>query len=166
MVLSEQTKIEAQIGFTMGILIGALAAGIVIQLTAWAWYWKVFSAIGSIGIVGSLVLALGQLFVTRKNYLEAMKSIVTDKELEVIEKMNSPEVVVPEVPEVVTPVFDKKAYKKAYSQRPEVKAKLKAYHQRPEVKAKLKAYQKDYYQKKKMERLAQQKAIEDNGNEK
>ena len=160
MVLSEQTKIEAQIGFTMGILIGALAAGIVIQLTAWAWYWKVFSAIGSIGIVGSLVLALGQLFVTRKNYLEAMKSIVTDKELEVIEKMNSPEVVVevPVVSEVVvTPVFDKKAYKKAYSQRPEVKAKLKAYQ---------KDYYQKYYQKKKMERLAQQKAIEDNGNEK
>ena len=37
--------------------------------------------------------------------------------------------------------------KKAYNQKPEVKAYRKAYNQKPEVKAYKKAYQKAYYQK-------------------
>ena len=39
-----------------------------------------------------------------------------------------------------TKIKDRKAYMKAYNQRPEVKAYKKAYYQRPEVKAYKKAY--------------------------
>lgn len=74
--LSEQTRIEAQIGFTIGILIGAVAAGILVLIfTQWQWYFKLFSAIGSIGIIGSLVLTLSELFKVRKNYLETQAEL-------------------------------------------------------------------------------------------
>lgn len=43
--------------------------------------------------------------------------------------------------------LDKKAYRKAYNQLPEVKAKKKEYRERPEVKAKRKEYMKAYYEK-------------------
>ena len=46
-----------------------------------------------------------------------------------------------------------KAYKRAYYQRPEVKAHkkayMRAYYQRPEVKAYMRAYNRAYYQKNK-----------------
>ena len=68
--MSEQTRIESQIGFTIGILIGAIAGGVLILFfTPWEWYFKVFSAIGSAGIIGSLTLSLMELFKIRKNYL-------------------------------------------------------------------------------------------------
>lgn len=71
--MSEQTKIEAQIGFTSGILVGALAAGVyLLFFTTWEWYFKLFSLIGSIGIIGSLVLSLWELIKVRRNYLETM----------------------------------------------------------------------------------------------
>lgn len=44
-------------------------------------------------------------------------------------------------------VFDKKAYAKAYYQRPEVKARVKAYNQRPDVKARRRTYTKAYMQR-------------------
>ena len=76
MKLSEQTRIEAQIGFTIGILVGATAAGILLLfLTNWQWYFKLFSAIGTIGIIGNLALALSQLIKIRRNYLETMKEM-------------------------------------------------------------------------------------------
>ena len=71
MQLSEQTKIEAQIGFTSGILVGAISASIlVLFFTPWEWYFKLFSAVGSIGIIGSLVLSLTEQIKTRRNYLD------------------------------------------------------------------------------------------------
>ena len=72
MQLSEQTKIEAQIGFTIGILVGAVSAWVLILFfTDWEWYFKVFSSIGSAGIVGSLSLGLHEIIRQRRMYLEA-----------------------------------------------------------------------------------------------
>lgn len=76
MKLSEQTQIEAQIGFTIGILIGAIAAGIfILFFTTWEWYFKMFSVIGSLGIIGSLILSLAQLFKARQSYIIVKKEM-------------------------------------------------------------------------------------------
>jgi MFS family permease len=81
MELSEQTKIEAQIGFTIGILIGATAAGVLILFfTEWQWYFKLFSSIGSLGIIGSLSLALNELLKARRNYIATLKEMAKMKE--------------------------------------------------------------------------------------
>jgi len=69
MRLSEQTKIEAQIGFQCGILVGVLSSWVIILTTNWEWYYKLFSSIGEAGIVGSLIFSLIELFKMRKNYL-------------------------------------------------------------------------------------------------
>lgn len=77
---SIQTQLEMQIGFTVGILIGAVGAGIlVLFFTTWEWYFKVISAIGSIGIIGSLILALSQIITQRKNYIEALNMMKETK---------------------------------------------------------------------------------------
>ena len=76
MKLSEQTKIEAQIGFTVGILIGACGAAVLILFfTPWQWYFKLISGIGSAGIIGSLILSLNELIKARRNYLAAMEQM-------------------------------------------------------------------------------------------
>lgn len=86
--LSEKTKIEAQIGFVIGILIGALSGGVLILFfTPWEWYFKLFSFIGSVGIVGSLFLNLMSLFKLRKSYIEAQKEMEDiNKESQIILK--------------------------------------------------------------------------------
>jgi len=69
--MSELRKLEASIGFTAGILIGAISAGVLILFfTDWEWYFKIFSGIGSIGIMGSLYLALSELIKARRNLIE------------------------------------------------------------------------------------------------
>jgi len=73
--LSERTKIEAQIGFTVGILVGSIAALVFIMITSWQWYFKLFSAIGSVGIIGSLLLTLSELIKARRNYIETMEEM-------------------------------------------------------------------------------------------
>jgi len=74
MKLSQQTQIEAQIGFLIGILLGALSSWVLIMFfTQWEWYFKVFATIGEIGILGSLSLALYQTIEQRKHYLESKK---------------------------------------------------------------------------------------------
>ena len=84
MKLSELRKVEAQIGFMIGILIGATAAGVlVIGFTPWQWYFKVFSAIGSIGIIGTLVMSLRELFKYRREFIEAQK-MMTHNEIKEI----------------------------------------------------------------------------------
>jgi len=71
MKLSEQTLIESQIGFLSGILMGALSSWVfIIFFTDWQWYFKVFSSIGEIGIVGSLLLSLRAVILQRRQYLE------------------------------------------------------------------------------------------------
>lgn len=76
MALSELTKIEAQIGFTVGVLIGVFASwAFILFFTTWQWYFKVFSSIGELGIVGTLVLQLAQTIKTRKDYIEVMKNV-------------------------------------------------------------------------------------------
>ena len=76
MKLSEQTKMEASIGFLIGILIGATAAGIsVIFFTPWQWYLKLFSGIGTAGIIGSLLLSLNELIKARRNLIDAMNEM-------------------------------------------------------------------------------------------
>ena len=85
--LSEQTKIESQIGFTIGILIGATSAGVLILFfTDWQWYFKLFSAIGSLGIIGNLSLALKELLRMRRNYLDTLEEMknINNKSTEVI----------------------------------------------------------------------------------
>jgi len=89
MELSEQTKIESQIGFTIGILIGATSAGVLILFfTDWQWYFKLFSAIGSIGIIGNLMLALKELLKMRRNYLDTVEEMknINSESTEVIKE--------------------------------------------------------------------------------
>lgn len=70
MNMSELRKIEASIGFISGILIGAISAGVLILFfTEWQWYFKVFSCIGSLGIIGSLYMALSEQIKMRRNLL-------------------------------------------------------------------------------------------------
>jgi MFS family permease len=74
--LTEQTKIEAQIGFLIGILIGAISGGVLILFfTPWEWYFKLFSAIGSLGIIGSLSLSLYETIKIRRNFIETQKEM-------------------------------------------------------------------------------------------
>jgi len=74
--MSEQRKLEAAIGFTSGILIGALAGAIAVLFFAqMAWYFKLFTAIGSIGIVGSLYMALSEQIKARRSLISAMEEM-------------------------------------------------------------------------------------------
>lgn len=74
--LSEQTKLEAGIGFTSGILVGAVASWIlIIFFTPWQWYFKVFSSVGSLGIIGSLWMSLNEQIKARRLYIAAMKEM-------------------------------------------------------------------------------------------
>jgi hypothetical protein len=69
--------------------------------------------------------------------------------------------VIPKVKEIIAkldklpdvPSYEdrQKEYRKAYYQRPEVKARIKTYQQKPEYKAYRKAYDKAYKQRKKNE---------------
>jgi len=74
--MSELRKLEASIGFTSGILIGATSAGcLILFFTDWQWYFKLFSAIGSLSIMGSLYMALSELIKARRNLLSAMEEM-------------------------------------------------------------------------------------------
>lgn len=76
MKLSELTKIEAQMGFLIGILIGVLASWtFIVFFTTWQWYFKVFSSIGEIGIMGSLVMQLNETRKARRNYIDVQKEM-------------------------------------------------------------------------------------------
>jgi len=76
MKISEQTQIEANIGFLIGILLGAISSWVFIVFTTdWEWYFKVLATIGSLGIIGSLSMALYNSFNARTNYLEAKKDL-------------------------------------------------------------------------------------------
>ena len=71
--MNELRKLEANIGFVIGILIGAFGAWILILFfTPWQWYFKLISSIGSLGIIGSLGLSLNELIKARRNYIETM----------------------------------------------------------------------------------------------
>jgi hypothetical protein len=43
--------------------------------TDWAWYFKLFTTIGEIGILGSLALALFEMIKARRNYIETQKEM-------------------------------------------------------------------------------------------
>ena len=89
--MSEIRKIEAQIGFVSGILMGAISAGVLILFfTEWEWYFKVFSAIGSLGIIGSLYMALSEQIKMRRSLLatiEEMKKVNVESNKIIQEKM-------------------------------------------------------------------------------
>ena len=93
MQLSEQTQIEASIGFTAGILVGALASWVFIMFfTPWEWYFKLFSSIGEVGIVGSLLLTLRAQIQQRRNYIETqaeMKKITEASEKIIKERVTN-----------------------------------------------------------------------------
>ena len=79
--ISQQTQIEAQIGFLIGIMLGALSSWVLIMFfTPWEWYFKLFATIGEIGIIGSLGLALMQTIAQRKQYLDAKKYMESEEE--------------------------------------------------------------------------------------
>lgn len=87
MKLSEQTKIEAQIGFTAGILIGAFGGWIAVLFFAQIqWYYKLFTSIGSIGILGSLIFALIEQIKMRRNFLLAMAEMNKLGKIEKVQK--------------------------------------------------------------------------------
>ena len=81
MQLSELTKLEAQIGFSSGILVGVIASWVfIVFFTPWQWYFKVLSSIGEIGIVGSIIFSLIELSKARKNYIAVQKEMLKMKE--------------------------------------------------------------------------------------
>ena len=86
--ISEQTKMESQIYFLIGIMIGALSSWVLIMFfTPWEWYFKLFATIGEIGIIGSLGLALQQALEQRRAYIDAkktMESVGTEQEEEML----------------------------------------------------------------------------------
>jgi hypothetical protein len=74
--INDQQRIEAQLGFTWGILVGALASwAFIMFFTPWEWYFKVLSSIGEIGIVGTLLLTINELIKARRNYLDTLKEM-------------------------------------------------------------------------------------------
>ena len=74
MNISEQTRIEASIGFVAGILVSLLATlVIVLFFTEMVWYWKTFTVIGLVGMIGTQVLAIDQLWKARTAYLLAVQ---------------------------------------------------------------------------------------------
>ena len=74
--ISEQTKMESQIYFLVGIMIGALSSWVLIMFfTPWEWYFKLFATIGEVGIIGSLSLALTQAVAQRRAYIDAKKAM-------------------------------------------------------------------------------------------
>jgi len=74
--ISEQTKMESQIYFLVGIMIGALSSWVLIMFfTPWEWYFKLFATIGEVGIIGSLSLALTQAVAQRRAYIDAKKTM-------------------------------------------------------------------------------------------
>ena len=80
--ISQQTQIEAQIGFLIGILIGALSSWVLVMFfIPWEWYFKFFATIGEIGIIGSLSLALLQTIAQRRQYLDAKKYLESEEEV-------------------------------------------------------------------------------------
>jgi len=93
--MSELRKLEASIGFTSGILVGAVSAGILILFfTDWQWYFKLFSGIGSLSIIGTLYMALSELIKARRSLLEAMgemeiiNSNMSDENKDKLEELN------------------------------------------------------------------------------
>jgi uncharacterized membrane protein YeaQ/YmgE (transglycosylase-associated protein family) len=81
MQLSELTKIEAQQGFIIGMLVGVIASWVfIVFYTQWQLYFKVFSSIGEIGICGSLIFSLIELSKARKNYIAVQKEMLKMKE--------------------------------------------------------------------------------------
>lgn len=76
MNITEQTKIEMGIGFMIGIIISLVATFvIVVFFSGLVWYWKLFSAIGLVGMLGTQILALSQLFQDRKVLLSFKNNI-------------------------------------------------------------------------------------------
>jgi len=76
MALSDQTRLEAQIGFLCGTLIGALAGEVfVVGFTNWQWYFKALSIIGAIGIEGNIAFGIWEMMKMRKNIIEVNKQI-------------------------------------------------------------------------------------------
>lgn len=74
MKLSPLTQAEASIGFTIGIIVGVLASWtMILFFTNWEWYFKVFSSIGEISILGVLIMQLANLFQSRRGVIEAQK---------------------------------------------------------------------------------------------
>jgi hypothetical protein len=74
--MDEQMQIESQIGFYCGILVSVIASWVlVIFFTQMAWYFKLFTSIGQVSIMGMLLLGLYNAFKTRRRYLEAKKEM-------------------------------------------------------------------------------------------
>jgi len=72
--LSEQTKIEAQIGGLIGTMIGMVGVGIVIiGFTNMSITFKIFSIIGFSGSLFMMLIQLIGLFQFRKQFLDAKK---------------------------------------------------------------------------------------------
>ena len=69
-----RVQLEMQLGFYWGILAGALGSWVFIMFfTSWQWYFKTLSTIGEIGIFGSILLAIYQIIVQRRQYIEMEK---------------------------------------------------------------------------------------------
>ena len=67
---------EMTIGFTVGILIGVISSGVLILFfTPWQWYFKLFSAIGIVGMICTLLFQIYQTAKSRRSYLDVYKEI-------------------------------------------------------------------------------------------
>ena len=87
--MSEKTKMEAQMGFTIGIMIGALGAWVFTMFfTQWEWYFKLLTTIGEIGIIGSLSIGFNEIRKARLRYIETIAEMekINSESLAVIEE--------------------------------------------------------------------------------
>jgi len=76
MKISELTKIEANIGFLIGVTTSVVASWVfVVFFTTMQWYFKAFSSLGQFSIMGMLIFQLVETFKIRKNYLEVLKEM-------------------------------------------------------------------------------------------
>jgi len=68
----EKTAIRANIGWTIGMLIGICGAGIAtVFFTTSEWYWKILYAVGFIAAIGMMVQQIFQLRNALKSYYES-----------------------------------------------------------------------------------------------
>jgi len=73
---SELTKLEMQLGFLWGILVGVAASWVFVMFfVKMLWYFKLFTSIGEVGIMGSIILGLVETTKARKNYISTMKEM-------------------------------------------------------------------------------------------
>ena len=73
--LSEKRKVEAEMGYYIGICISVLGSSIALFFVDFAWYFKAFSILGTVCIIGVLLTAFFKIREQWKRLDEAEKEL-------------------------------------------------------------------------------------------